>query len=54
MATASEKPVRPSEQLSRNQLLEMYYFARLARDVEERLVILFRQSKVIGGLYRSL
>jgi TPP-dependent pyruvate/acetoin dehydrogenase alpha subunit len=45
---------RPSEALSRNQLLEMYYFARLARDVEERLVILFRQSKVIGGLYRSL
>jgi pyruvate dehydrogenase E1 component alpha subunit/2-oxoisovalerate dehydrogenase E1 component alpha subunit len=32
----------------------MYYFARLAREVEERLVILFRQSKVIGGLYRSL
>jgi TPP-dependent pyruvate/acetoin dehydrogenase alpha subunit len=47
-------PSRPSEALSRNQLLEMYYFARLARDVEERLVILFRQSKVIGGLYRSL
>ena len=54
MATASEKPVRPSAALSPNQLLEMYYFARLARDVEERLVILFRQSKVIGGLYRSL
>jgi TPP-dependent pyruvate/acetoin dehydrogenase alpha subunit len=45
---------RPSDSLSRNQLLEMYYFARLAREVEERLVILFRQSKVIGGLYRSL
>lgn len=44
----------PSDALSRNQLLEMYYFARLARDIEERLVILFRQSKVIGGLYRSL
>ena len=54
MATASEKPVRPSEQLGRNQLLEMYYFARLARDVEDRLVLLFRQSKVVGGLYRSL
>jgi TPP-dependent pyruvate/acetoin dehydrogenase alpha subunit len=54
MATTSEKATRPSEALSRNQLLEMYYFARLARDVEERLVILFRQSKVIGGLYRSL
>ena len=45
---------RPSDTLSRNQLLEMYYFAQLAREVEERLVILFRQSKVIGGLYRSL
>ncbi len=44
----------PSSSLSRNQLLEMYYFARLARDVEERLVVLFRQSRVIGGLYRSL
>ena len=40
--------------LTRNQLLEMYYFARLARDIEERLVVLFRQSKVVGGLYRSL
>ena len=47
-------PARPSDALTRNQRLEMYYFARLARDVEERLVILFRQSKVIGGLYRSL
>jgi len=46
--------LRPSEALSSNQLLEMYYFGRLAREIEERLVILFRQSKVIGGLYRSL
>jgi TPP-dependent pyruvate/acetoin dehydrogenase alpha subunit len=45
---------RPSDALSSNQLLEMYWFARLAREIEERLVILFRQSKVIGGLYRSL
>jgi TPP-dependent pyruvate/acetoin dehydrogenase alpha subunit len=54
MATTSEKPARPSEALSSNQLKEMYYFARLARAIEERLVILFRQSQVIGGLYRSL
>lgn len=52
--TSSQKAARPSGALTRNQLLEMYYFARLARDIEERLVILFRQSKVIGGLYRSL
>jgi TPP-dependent pyruvate/acetoin dehydrogenase alpha subunit len=45
---------RPSDLLTREQRLEMYYFARLARDIEERLVILFRQSKVVGGLYRSL
>jgi TPP-dependent pyruvate/acetoin dehydrogenase alpha subunit len=55
MTAKPSKPVeKPSDGLGRNQLLEMYYFARLARDIEERLVILFRQSKVIGGLYRSL
>jgi pyruvate dehydrogenase E1 component alpha subunit/2-oxoisovalerate dehydrogenase E1 component alpha subunit len=54
MATPVEKSARPSDALTRDQRLEMYYFARLAREIEERLVILFRQSKVIGGLYRSL
>ncbi len=50
----SAAKTRPSEWLTDNQLLEMYYFARLAREIEERLVVLFRQSKVVGGLYRSL
>jgi TPP-dependent pyruvate/acetoin dehydrogenase alpha subunit len=54
MAKASKQAAKPSDSLTSNQLLEMYYFARLAREIEERLVILFRQSKVIGGLYRSL
>ena len=54
MAKTLDKTTKPSEALSASQLTEMYYFARLARDIEERLVILFRQSKVIGGLYRSL
>ena len=40
--------------LSREQLLEIDYFLRLTRTLEERLVALFRQAKVIGGLYRSL
>jgi TPP-dependent pyruvate/acetoin dehydrogenase alpha subunit len=53
MSTTTET-ARPSDALTRNQRLEMYYFARLAREIEERLVILFRQSKVIGGLYRGL
>jgi TPP-dependent pyruvate/acetoin dehydrogenase alpha subunit len=54
MGMTSETPAKPSDALSSNQLKEMYYFARLARAIEERLVILFRQSQVIGGLYRSL
>jgi TPP-dependent pyruvate/acetoin dehydrogenase alpha subunit len=52
--STSTAAARPSDALGTNQKLEMYYFARLARDIEERLVILFRQSKVIGGLYRSV
>ena len=40
--------------LTNEQLLEIAYFLRLTRTLEERLVALFRQSKVIGGLYRSL
>jgi TPP-dependent pyruvate/acetoin dehydrogenase alpha subunit len=52
--SATTATARPSDALTRDQRLEMYYLARLARDIEERLVLLFRQSKVIGGLYRSL
>jgi len=40
--------------LSRENLLEIDYFLRLTRTLEERIVALFRQAKVIGGLYRSL
>jgi TPP-dependent pyruvate/acetoin dehydrogenase alpha subunit len=43
-----------TESLSREQLLEIDYYLRLTRTLEERLVALFRQAKVIGGLYRSL
>src|SRR5437868_4372647 len=40
--------------LSREQKLELYYYMRLTRSLEERLVNLYRQTKVIGGLFRSL
>jgi TPP-dependent pyruvate/acetoin dehydrogenase alpha subunit len=40
--------------LAREQKLELYRFMRLNRVVEERLVNLYRQGKVVGGLYRSL
>jgi len=40
--------------LWREQLLDIEYYLRLTRSLEERIVALFRQSKVIGGIYRSL
>ncbi len=40
--------------LTRSQLLELYYYMRLTRTLEERLVALYRQTKVVGGLFRSL
>src|SRR6185436_13220813 len=53
--TAGAKPASaiPSG-LTREQLLEIYYYLRLTRSLEERLVNLYRQTKVIGGLFRSL
>ena len=49
----SEIPAIPAA-LERWQLLEMYRYLWLTRTLEERLVALYRQSKVIGGLFRSL
>jgi TPP-dependent pyruvate/acetoin dehydrogenase alpha subunit len=46
-------PAAPPE-LTREQLLELYYYMRLTRSLEERLVNLYRQTKVVGGLFRSL
>ena len=40
--------------LTRAQVLELYYWMRLTRTLEERLVALYRQTKVVGGLFRSL
>jgi pyruvate dehydrogenase E1 component alpha subunit/2-oxoisovalerate dehydrogenase E1 component alpha subunit len=40
--------------LTSAQRLELYYWMRLTRSLEERLVNLYRQTKVVGGLFRSL
>ena len=45
---------QPHQALSRAQLLELHYYMRLTRTLEERLVALYRQTKVVGGLFRSL
>jgi TPP-dependent pyruvate/acetoin dehydrogenase alpha subunit len=53
-AGASREARRPHEALSRDQLRDLYYWMRLTRTLEERLVALYRQTKVVGGLFRSL
>ncbi len=50
----AEPAGRPSDALSIEQKLKLYYFMRMTRSLEERLVNLYRQTKVIGGLFRSL
>jgi pyruvate dehydrogenase E1 component alpha subunit/2-oxoisovalerate dehydrogenase E1 component alpha subunit len=44
--------MRPN--LTREQHLELYYYMRLNRELEEQMVRLFRQNKIVGGLYPSL
>lgn len=44
---ATEVPPRPLQ-------LEMYYYLRLTRALDERAQILYRQGKVVGGLFSSL
>src|SRR6516225_2501928 len=41
-------------ELTREQYLDLYYYMRLNRAVEETMVKLFRQNKIVGGLYSSL
>ena len=43
-----------SQPLSRQQHLDLYYFMLLNRRLEDRMVRLFRQNKIVGGLYSSL
>ncbi len=40
--------------LTREEHLDLYYFMQLNRQLEERLVRLFRQNKIVGGVYSSL
>jgi TPP-dependent pyruvate/acetoin dehydrogenase alpha subunit len=49
------RPPRPhADALDRAQRLALYRHMRMTRTLEERLVALYRQTKVVGGLFRSL
>lgn len=60
MPPKSSRPARGGavahlgEALPLERKLELYYWMRLTRTLEERLVALYRQTKVVGGLFRSL
>jgi pyruvate dehydrogenase E1 component alpha subunit/2-oxoisovalerate dehydrogenase E1 component alpha subunit len=43
-----------SQLLTPEQHLELYYWMQLNRQLEDRMVKLFRQNKIVGGLYSSL
>ena len=43
----------PEPELARDALLTMHYYLRLTRALEERLGILYRQGKILGGVYLS-
>src|SRR5258708_3711047 len=48
LSCIAETSLRP------DQMLELYSYLKLTRLVEERIVNLYRQTKVVGGVYRSL
>jgi pyruvate dehydrogenase E1 component alpha subunit/2-oxoisovalerate dehydrogenase E1 component alpha subunit len=48
LVCASETSLTP------DQMLELYRWLQLTRLVEEKLVNLYRQTKVVGGVFRSL
>jgi len=51
----TQPPTQSAAQpLTRAQYLDLYYYMQLNRQLEERMVRLFRQNKIVGGLYSSL
>jgi len=42
-----------SNEVGRADLLHMYYYLRLTRTLEDRISTLYRQGKILGGVYTS-
>lgn len=39
--------------IKRDDLLQMYYFLRLTRALEDRITAMYRQGRIVGGVYTS-
>ncbi len=42
-----------AQEIKRSDLLQMYYYLRLTRGVEDRITALYRQGRIVGGVYTS-
>ncbi len=42
-----------AKEIKRDDLLQMYYYLRLTRVVEDRITALYRQGRIVGGVYTS-
>ncbi len=42
-----------AKEIKKDDLLQMYYFLRLTRTLEERITALYRQGRIMGGVYTS-
>ncbi len=45
--------VEVSKEIKRADLLQMYYYLRLTRGLEDRITALYRQGRIVGGCYTS-
>lgn len=49
----STAAVTPARELSRDDLLALYFFMRLTRETDNTILRLYKQGKVVGGAYTS-
>ncbi len=49
--TQAASAARTERDLSRDDLLELYYFMRLTRACDNAILRLYRQGKIVGGAY---
>jgi pyruvate dehydrogenase E1 component alpha subunit len=45
--------MKPGSDIKRADLLQMYYYLRLTRMLEDRITALYRQGRIVGGVYTS-
>lgn len=47
------EPQKLTSEIKRAEFLQMYYYLRLTRTLEDRITALYRQGRIVGGCYTS-